>query len=200
MIPVSYAMLQGDNMIEKILTEAYISAIDLSQKNSDEDEKKFHSNLSLKWIEFIADELRRRYENDKNIRVFSKGCNSNKSAFKRNEFLFDITVIETSTVPSAKNRKNLEYPKDVIWHIESEFHNSNSRESIIDFSKLLMSVSKNKLMILPAKGEIEKWAKREFPNLDCIKCGNMYLAFIPHPRKWKTLNPDEVKIDIQKIW
>jgi len=153
-----------------------------------------NAHLSSAWVERIADELRRQYPEKSGYRVFSGGYKGNRPEFRLNEYLFDVTVIKTKTVKSASGRTVLKVPQNTLLHIESEFHSRDSRASIVDFGKLTMSAAKNKLLVLPSGGLIEKWAKAELPKL-CHDCsGKFFLAFVPHPSEWAGREEPKVQL------
>ena len=162
--------------LEKMLNEAF-------EKAKKGYSKKTNSKRSSDWVEALAEQFRKNSK-DNDIRVFSKGCYENRSVFKVNEYLYDITVIRTNEVKSV-NGHSLEYPEETLWHVESEFASNNSRESIVDFGKLLMSSAENKLMILPSGRRIEDWAREDLHKIACSKnYSTVYFAFVPHPRRW----------------
>jgi hypothetical protein len=141
----------------------------------------------------LADEFRRTYPATQGYRVFSRGHDRNKAAFGLNEYLYDITVVRVDTVPSATKKAQLEYPVETLWHVECEFNENNSRASIVDFGKLLMSGAQYKLLILPAGGRIERWARAHL-NRPRASVGETYLAFVPHPRVWSLDGEQIVKV------
>lgn len=161
--------------IERLVADAWADAV----KHGESD-----NNLrSACWVEAIAAQLRPLFPEPR-YRVFSKGYEGNQRAFRRNEFLFDVTLVEIATVNSP-NGKTLEYPKRVLFHVESEFHSSNSRESIIDLSKLLMSSATDRLLVLPQGGKIEEWAHNVLTKIEKTGGGSLCIAFVPHPREWE---------------
>lgn len=157
-----------------------------------------HAALSRTWVMAIATEFKKHFKPTAGYRIFYRGCKDHKAAFKLEEYLYDITIIRTAIVASANEPKQLEYPKDILWHVESELRTNDSRASIVDFGKLLMSAAQNKLMILPAGGKIESWARQHLPRVRSKRIGNMYLAFVPHPRHWNNCKSSVSRV--QQLW
>lgn len=170
-----------EQMLEKAFEKANKGRSDATGSESGE----IHSERSSRWVEALAEQFRGKCTNKNNIRVFSKGFCENRQAFKVNEYLYDITVIKTCEIESATGRATLEYPEQTLWHVESEFASSDSRQSIVDFGKLLMSAAENKLMILPSGRKIQSWAVTKLSKIVCPeKHGTVYFAFVPHPGRW----------------
>ena len=122
-------------------------------------------------------------------RVFWRGSYSNKKSFHVNELLFDIAVCSTGTTDSFESiPKPLEFISGCHWQIESEFNKSDSREVIIDMSKLVMGSAQNKLMIASHRGKTEPTNGQVFNQCAPIasKCtGNVYFCFVSHPEDWE---------------
>ena len=172
-------------LIEKILKEAMLDCRSRATTIvPEENKKKLHSQWSSAWVEKIADGLRNEFPESEGYRVFSRGYKENKKSFLLSEYLFDVTVIKVAEMNSASGKAKLEFPEETILHVESEFQSNDSRASIVDFGKLLMSAAENKLLILPSGGRIEAWAKQELARISDKCTGDFYLAFVPHPREW----------------
>lgn len=67
--------------------------------------------------------------------------------------------------------------------VESEFAR-NSRQALIDFNKLVLGSAHNKLFIGPQVSEVEPFVNVLKPAARACT-GNVYIALIPHPAKWK---------------
>lgn len=179
-----------------MLLQAMNNALNKASNNNEccsgDDKRTRNSYRSKAWITALADELRSEYS-EPNFRVFSSDYFENRSSFKINEFLFDITVAHIGRIPSASGRKELEYVKSCKWAIESEFHRHDSRASIIDFSKLTMARADNKLLILPQQELLRSWALSEL-RLAIPNDGDCYfLGFVPHPDEW---SKDKLTIEL----
>jgi hypothetical protein len=154
-----------------------------SQQFSSYQPRFLHSVRSKAWVRYLAESFRDEYDKIE-YRVFSADYPGNKSEFKLKELLFDISVVSVKSICSASKNKQLAYVESMEWAIESEFQKNNSRASIIDFSKLVMARSKNKLLVLPQSAEIKRWALGELK--EAVPCdeADYYLAFVPHPDCW----------------
>ena len=103
------------------------------------------------------------------------------------EMLFDLAVCKTSTVNSYPKKVQLPFIAESYWLIESEFEQGNSREIIIDMSKLVMGSSKNKLFVASHKLTDPKWESGILKMCSDIAkpcTGNLFFCFIAHPKDW----------------
>ncbi|MCU8029606.1 MULTISPECIES: hypothetical protein [Shewanella] len=151
----------------------------------------FHAARSKAWVKNIAASFREEYVQTE-YRVFSADYSDNRSEFKLNELLFDISVVNVKSIPSASNKKQLIYVNKMEWAIESEFQRSDSRASIIDFSKLAMARSENKLLILSQSKSIKNWALSILSGAVPEDGDNYFLAFVPHPESWD----EDMKVEL----
>ena len=182
-------------MIEALLKQSFENALTTAFPGpGQESEGTKNARLSELWVESLAEALRGQYNESDGYRVFSKKYTGNKSEFKIQEFLYDITVVGTRKVLSANGKTWLEYPHEIIWHIESEFHAHDSRESMVDFGKLMMSGAQERLLILPSGENIEEWAKELLFGLRNDTPGSMRLAFLPHPKRWGSSGANDIEV------
>jgi len=165
--------------LEKSLEDAFNESLGTERLDS----KSLHSARSKAWVKYLANSFRSEYQ-DPEYRVFSSDYAENRTEFKLNEFLFDISVVSIGSFSSASNKKKLKCVTGMEWAIESEFQRSDSRASIIDFSKLVMARSKNKLLILPQSKKIKDWALSVLAEAIPNDGDNYFLAFVPHPEHW----------------
>ncbi len=146
--------------------------------------QEINRNKSQSWVKALAEQFRSRYQGDPSIHVFSQDSYSNRRDFGLNELLHDIVVCRVGEVASAKHRKTLYFIKETIWQVESELAR-NSRQALIDFSKLVLGSAHNKLFVGPQVSKVK-------PFLDVLKpaaraCrGSVYISLIPHPDNWKS--------------
>ncbi|MDM8552326.1 hypothetical protein QUF72_19730 [Desulfobacterales bacterium HSG2] len=157
-------------------------------------------NRSEEWVESLARSLREYYEFDPSVRVFSKHFEGYRNEFQLNELLYDIHVCRVSTVMSARQGKILEYVTDALWQIESELA-KNTRDAIIDFSKLVVGNGKNKLFIGPRTSDNTAFINTLLPAAGCCN-GNVFVALISHPNSWGEARPkmDLWKLNIMGVW
>ncbi len=143
-------------------------------------QQDLHRKRSQEWVKVLAENFRECYSNqDNKVKVFSKDFGEHRTEFKVNELLYDIAVCRTSETFSAQKGTPLTYIQDALWAIESEMA-GDSREAIIDFSKLVMGSARNKLFIGPKVNN-----QGNFNNVLLAPAGHcsgtVYLAIIPHP-------------------
>lgn len=87
-----------------------------------------------------------------------------------------------------RQSNRLEFIDQCHWQVESEFNRSDSREVVVDMSKLIVGSAENKLFVSAHR----KANERELLKL-CAwiarRCGgNVFFAFVAHPDEWGT-NP-----------
>lgn len=177
-----------DKQIKKIILSSFLTA-----RNIPVDDKNIgHRNhiRSSNWVKSLAHQFREEYQN---MVVFSKDYYNED--FKINEFLYDILVCKASYVESARQHKQLKYLTEAIWMVESEFA-KDTRQAILDFSKLIIGSAQNKLFVGPQIYDNESYlATIGKIAKDCQ--GNLYIALIPHPDEWER---SESKIDTMKFF
>jgi len=168
--------------VKQSLQEALKQAQSKPKKGSTP--QQVNMNRSSYWVEALAEQFKKNYEGDPEIRVFSKTDPSNRKDFGLNELLYDILVCRAGGVDSSVHKKKLCFIKEVLWQIESEFAH-DSRSTLADFNKLVLGSGKNKLFIC---SQVKKGKENSF--LSVLQpaagyCpGDVYVAMIPHPSKW----------------
>ncbi len=144
------------------------------------------------WVDSLAKQFKEHYPGKNHesgrYRVFWRGSDCNKESFHVNELLFDIAVCSTRATDSFESTPTpLEFISDCHWQIESEFNKSDSREVIIDMSKLVMGSAQNKLMIASHRCEKKPTNRQVLSQCAPIasKCtGDVYFCFVSHPGEW----------------
>ena len=170
-------------MLLEILEKSLGKAFDKHPNSISSTDRSLHSARSKTWVTNIAKALREKYDKPE-YRVFSADCTDNRTEFKLNELLFDISVVRVRPIPSASKNKQLMCVTSMEWAIESEFQRNDSRASIIDFSKLVMARSSNKLLILPQSKNIRDWALSTLSDAVPEDGDKYFLAIVPHPESW----------------
>jgi hypothetical protein len=167
--------------LKNILQTALVRAILKDDPKGDLGE--VHRDRSWRWIHALATEFQSEYPLEGGFRVFWAGNVHNRSDFGLEEFLFDISVCEVSSVRSAQRGLDLLFIKNAVWQVESELE-KDSKKAIQDFGKLVVGSAQNKLFIAPLVSKEKEFLRvlRE-PASHCS--GSAYLAMIPHPREWK---------------
>ena len=157
----------------------------MNEKVTARSPKNIHSERSSNWVESLAGEFRKYYD-DKSIRVFSKNNLYNRKDFLRNELLYDICVCRVGEVPSNKHKKKLCYVKEALWQVESEFA-KDSRQALVDFNKLVLGAAENKLFIGPHVHNTESFIEVLRPPAAACS-GSVFLCLLPHPAEWDSGN------------
>jgi len=168
--------------IKQLLQEALKQAKSKQDKGSTF--QQINMNRSSYWVEALAEQFKKSYKGDSEIRIFTKGDYSNKKDFGLNELLHDVLVCKVGEVKSSVHKTKLLFIKEVLWQVESEFANNN-RSTLLDFNKLVLGSGKNKLFTC---SQVRKGQEKKF--LDVLKpaagycTGDVYVGMIPHPSKW----------------
>lgn len=150
------------------------------------DDRVRNRNRSTAWVNALAHQFEQNYQLGERHRVFWKGSDKNKKNFRLNELLFDIVVCSVSTTESLQRQSiPLELITDSHWQIESEFA-ENTRDILVDMSKLVLGSAENKLMVASARDcRTEKRILQQCSEI-ASRCGsNVYFCFVAHPREWK---------------
>jgi hypothetical protein len=183
-------------IIEKAFQLAVTESKELKSKPEYNTRQKLHAMRSQVWVETLAETFRDHYSKvDENIRVFSKYFKGKEGKqrkdFGLNELLFDISVVKINTIESPRH-KELTYIEKALWIVESEMA-KDTRQLVLDFSKLVMGDAKNKLFAGPIntynKEQLEIFKKIA---LNCR--GNFWVALIPHPGDWKESKLNELHL------
>jgi hypothetical protein len=130
--------------VKQLLNEALQQA--QSEPDIGETAQKVNMNRSKNWVKALAEQFKKRYEGDTEVRIFTKSDYSNRRDFGLNELLYDILVCRVGEVESSIHKEKLCFIKEVPWQIESEFAH-NSRSVLIDFNKLVLGSGENKLFV-----------------------------------------------------
>ena len=169
-----------------VIERAWGHASRVADRHSDEGER--NKERSQQWVNALAEEFQKKYNDKKLHRVFWQRNKENREEFDINEFLFDVMVCGVSHLKSLQHRsKWLEYIDQCHWQVESEFNRSTSRAVILDMSKLVVGSAENKLFI--AAHRPTQKSESDFLRL-CAgiarRCsGNIYFALVAHPGEWE---------------
>ena len=168
--------------VKQLLQESLQQA--QSESDQGETKQKINAHRSLSWVKALAEQLKKKYEGDDEIRVFTKSDYSNREDFGLNELLYDVLVCRIGVVQSSVHKNELLFIKEVLWQIESEFAH-NTRNSLIDFNKLILGSGKNKLFVA---SQVKKGTENLFLKVlksAALYCsGDVYVGMIPHPSNW----------------
>ncbi len=174
--------------VKQLLQEALQQA--KSYTDSGKTMQKINMHRSQNWVKALTEQFKKKYDGDSEIRVFSKSDDSNRKDFGLNELLHDVLVCKVGEMQSSVHKKKLCFIKEVLWQVESEFAN-NTRNSLVDFNKLVLGSAENKLFIA---SQVKKGTENVF--LEVLKpaagycTGDVYVGMIPHPRDWADTHDD----------
>ena len=186
-------------IVLKSFKSAFMDAIQRSTGKPDT-RKVENKRRSAEFVECLAGELRKYYQEEDRYRVLSKQySNESHNDFGLNELLYDIFVCKIDHINAVrKTDAELVFVKEGIWAIESEMA-KNTREMLYDFNKLLVSSSRSKLFVGPLSSYndetlalLNNTAKKSLCN------GTFYFTLIPHPDDWEKIeafNQEKSAID-----
>ena len=175
-------MVFTEQDVKQLLQEALQQA--QSGPDTGETTQKINLNRSQSWVKALAEQFKKRYEGDTDIRIFTKSDYSNRRDFGLNELLYDILVCRVGEVESSMHKKRLCFINEVLWQVESEFAH-NTRSALVDFNKLVLGSAKNKLFVASQvrKGTENSFLKVLQPAAQYCT-GDVYVGMIPHPSNW----------------
>lgn len=139
---------------------------------------------SRAWIRSLAGRFRMHYRDGRH-RLFWLGNKKNREQFGLNELLFDLAVCSVSTTNSLQRQPQpLSFIARCHWQIESEFSRQNTRDLIVDMSKLVMGAAENKLMVAAHRGLQERDVLDQCAPIAACCGGQVYFCFVSHPEDW----------------
>ena len=155
------------------------------RRSPDQDIGKRNRLRSSDWVRALAETFENEYRVSGVHRVFWLGNDTNREQFGINEYLFDVMVCSVSTVESLQRQSNrLDFIDQCHWQVESEFNRSNSREVIVDMSKLVVGSAENKLFIAAHRKSGEQDLLKLCAGIARRCLGAVYFAFVAHPDEW----------------
>ena len=164
------------SVIENTYQTARRASFDMDSKQT------LNQKRSLALVEALGNAFLKEYSDDSRVKVFWKGNPAHRAAFGMNEFLYDVAVCKTATVESAVHKKILSYVTEALWLVESELA-KNSRQAVIDFNKLVIGRSTNKLFVGPQVTDNQAFLQvLASPAALCE--GVVYTALVPYPAEW----------------
>ena len=141
---------------------------------------------SRQWVSGLAKAFSEEYDEDLH-RIFWQGNPTNREQFRINEFLFDVMVCSVSSVESLQRQSNrLEFIDQCHWQVESEFNRRDSREIVVDMSKLVVGSAENKLFVAAHRKTNERELLKLCARIARRCSGNVFFAFVAHPDEWDT--------------
>lgn len=170
--------------VAEVIFEAWNDALDGDVEGSTK--RVMNRNRSTKWVNSLACRFKKHYKRGR-YRLFWSANEGNREEFGRSEMLFDIAVCSVSTTPSRQQRaRPLEFIAQCHWQIESEFSRTNTREIVVDLSKLVMGSAENKLFVAAHRTSREEGILEQCSEIAGRCTGRVYFCFVSHPDDWKT--------------
>lgn len=176
-----------DNLVD-VVNAAWEAALDaVPSSTTDGDSRKdVNRNRSAAWVDELAKEFDRRYRG-KRHRTFWKRNRTNEPQFGLHEFLFDVMVCSVSETKSLqKSPQPLEFIAECHWQIESEFSRTNTRDIIVDMSKLVVGSAPRQLFTTSHRRSRNEELLEQCSELAGRCASELYFAFISHPDDWKS--------------
>ena len=162
------------------------------KRGADVDDNRCRAKI---WVNAVADCFCANYSG-KHDRVFWRWRDNEtrRKEFKKNELLFDIMVCSIDTIDSFQSpSRPLPFIAKCYWQVESELNNKDTREIVIDMSKLVAGSAAHKLMIAAHPKTAGNGKKNDCALLNrfakiaaacCVGEGKVYFCFVDHPREW----------------
>ena len=141
------------------------------------------------WINALACSFQDNYRGKPEWRVFWRGNATHRKEFKKNELLFDIMVCSIDTIDSFQRPSQpIPFIAQCHWQVESEF-SEDTRDLVIDMSKLVAGSAVHKLMIAAhprITGKTQALLNRcaKIAAACCVGEGEVYFCFVAHPQEW----------------
>ena len=140
---------------------------------------------STRWVDSLARRFREHHKGGR-YRVFWLGNKKNREQFGRNEMLFDIAVCSVSWTRSRQKKpQDLEFIAQCHWQVESEFSRANTRDIVVDMSKLVMGAAENKLFVAAHRNSGEPDILEQCSEIAGRCTGRVYFCFVSHPDSWE---------------
>ncbi len=147
-------------------------------------DKNSNWRRSRKWVDSLARQFTRYYPREK-YRVFWAGNGDNQAEFGINELLFDVAVCDVSATRSLERHpRDLSFIAQCHWQIESEFSLQNTRDIVVDMSKLVMGAADNKLFVAAHRSRGERDVLGQCAPIAACCDGPVYFCFVSHPKNW----------------
>ena len=188
--------------LAKVIARAWDTTLNESIGNGGNSNGVTHRKRSANWVCCLGREFQHLYSKTSKYRVFWKGNDGNRKEFKMNEFLFDVMVGRIKQTKSQRHSpSSLDYIAKCEWAIESELNESDSREVIIDMSKLVVADARYKLFVTSQRSNSreERLLEQCRPIAEACR-GTVYFCFIAHPKNWdKAPKPPRLHVLVRDL-
>lgn len=143
--------------------------------------------------EAVACEFEAHYQSDPAIHVFRRGKKAEPfvrgTSRSRNEFMFDISVVEIGTLrpPVHRSARPIAYIRTPLLQVESEL-SVNTAASCEDFTKLVCGSAWQKLFIGPYSARQERYLDT-YREIAPFVPGELFVTFFPRTSRLIQPNP-----------
>lgn len=138
------------------------------------------------WVDALGSEFAARYVSP-DFHVFWISNNrKNPVCGSLKELLFDIAVCKLDSTRSLEaNPRTLKFVSNAQWLVESEFNKGNTREIILDMSKLAIGTAPFKLFVAAHRRDSSEQQLLDRLRPLASYCGaGLFIAFVSHPKEW----------------
>ena len=154
-----------------------------------------NSERSRIWLNSLPERFRLHYPSRRH-KIFWSRNNENRDEFKLNELLFDLAVCTVSATKSLEsNPRDLLFIARCHWQIESEFNRANTRDIVVDMSKLVMGSAENKLFVASHRGAREQDVLEQSAPIAACCGGAVYFWGIQGSRR-RGIGPGGLPMDV----
>lgn len=189
--------------LRELISRSLLKAVEIPSDFTSQG--KLHAERSRNFISQLDQEFCGHYQaNDpaNKVQVFTRMSLHDQGGFKRKELLYDITVCRYALKFSPGHVRELPYPTEILWQIESELKEHDTAPILEDFNKLLFGSAKYKLFIGADSFKHKDWLldiAEQCMEIGCTK--ELYLALVPHPRVWDSRTPQiQVWNYVNRLW
>ena len=149
-----------------------------------DDRKNPNWQRSRNWVGSLGKQFVGHYPRER-YRVFWSRNRDNREAFGLNKLLFDLAVCSVSTTDSLQRQpRPLSFIARCHWQIESEFNLRNTRDLVVDMSKLVMGAADHKLFVASRRDVREGDILEQCAPIAACCGGEVYFCFVSHPDDW----------------
>ena len=173
------------SIVEKAWKQASQTPIELTDIRPEKRTQVLHQKRSAAWVNCLGKELQGTFSNREEYRVFwkenscTKSRSSETSSVRRDGWPNRKAGVSAAQIKPSRIHKKCE------WAIESELNIRDSRQIIVDMSKLVLAAAEQKLFV--ASHRSDEVRNKILDRCQCIakSCsGKIYLCFIDHPKEW----------------
>ena len=180
-----------DNLLD-VVNAAWVAAQadartdELSDTVGHGSRKDTNRNRSAAWVDALAKEFDRRYRGKRHRTFWRRKCkDKSETEFGLQEFLFDVMVCSVSETKSLQRQpRPLKFIAECHWQIESEFSRTNTRDIIVDMSKLVVGSAPRQLFTTSHRRSRNEELLEQCSELAGRCASELYFAFISHPDDW----------------